>query len=387
VRSVGWLDVTADAAGCWVRTAQTPSRPVLLEPPHTRLRPALRLDGRRLTLGQIAWSQRRVQPHLVVPTFLEYLGDERVSWRLGRHVVTPRQGAALLLQIVRERLGATRRLLISVPGYWRAEQAHVFHELARAAGFECLGIVSRELLYGLEANAGESAWKHDGVLLDADDCNLVAAVLRPTATELRQVGVAARSGLGRAVWRGRLVEAVALRAIAAQRRDPRAVPQAEQVLYDQSERWLSDLAEGRAIQAEAYLSHRALPLRIELGAAEATRTCQDLAEAAAELCTALQRHTVRPVAGGALYLTADAAQLPGLAPALYARSGHQQPVIVLGNQLVSTALSLAESIAEKERPPIDFGSRTVAFPLAEFTFDAPSVLTFPGEGDRRAAQN
>lgn len=336
-------------------------------------------------MGAAAWRHRRLHPHLVVASFLDRFGDDSAVWALGRHRLTSRAAVVMALQIVKERLGSVRRLLVSVPSVWRPEQAKLLKDAIQEVGFDSLGIVPRELLFGLESSSGESAWKHEGLLLDADERTFTAAILRPTVTDLRQVSVAGRPDLGRAAWRRRLIDAVALRCIATERRDPRATPEAEQLLFDQSEAWFASLVEGQSLKAEAYLSHRALPFVVTLTAADAALACRDLAEAAAEVALALHAKTVRPDAGGMLFLTSEAAQLPGLAARLYEKSAHMISVTAVGVHLAPTALSLAESIAEKERQPLDFAARAVAFPAAEFTFDAPATLPFPGESRPRAA--
>lgn len=384
MRGVAWLDLTADTARLFVRTPDLPKKLVPLEPGQDGLKLALRVEGKKLILGHTAWQQRRLAPHLVVPSFIPHFGDDTMRWRLGRHQTTPGDAVKLLLTAVKERLAGQRRLLVTLPSTWTNEQAKRLRQMLTGAGFEVLGLLPRELLAGLDSSSGEAAWKHEAVVVGADEHSFAAAILRPTVTDLRQVAVKSVPRLARSYWRERLIDRVARRCVATERRDPRALPEAEQLLYDQSDGWFTALGQGNGVVAEAYLSHRALPCKIPLTATNAAEECGDLATAAATAVLSLHQRCVRPELGGTLFLTPEAAELPGLVAELYRQTEHRVPVTVLAADLVCTALSLAESVAEKERLPIDFATRAVAFPVAEFTFDAPQVLTFPGE--RRAAE-
>lgn len=386
MRSVAWLDLNADRARCWLRTADAPSKALPLEPHQEELRLALRAEGRRLVLGQASWEQHRLAPHLTEVAFLPRLGED-APLHLGRQRVAIADAVKLLFQQVKERLGSHRRLLLTLPSWFTTEQARRVQKITQDLGLESLGTMPRELLFGLESSTGESAWKAEGLLLDVDEHALVATVLRPTPTDLRQVKLASRPSLGRKVWRERLLAVVAARCVATERRDPLALPEAEQALCNQSDEWFKLLGEGRDATADCFLSHRALPAKVALPAAVAARACDDLLTQTADLATALHQGMLRPEGGGGLFFTPAAAELPGLVARLYSVTAHRLPITVLGQNLVGTGLALAESVAEKERLPVDYAARAVAFPMADFVFDAPAVLTFPGEGLARAAGN
>jgi hypothetical protein len=202
-------------------------------------------------------------------------------------------------------------------------------------------------------------------------------VLRPDPVDLHLERQRILPGLGLRWWRERLMAAVADLCIRQHRRDPRAVAEADQMLFDQSDAMLDALSQGQGITVNVQVGHWVQQLTVTT--ALAASTCGILSRPTAQAALTALSETVRSASGsGTLYLTPEAARLPGLAAACYELSQNQVPVVLLRSAAEEAALEFAQRIDQGKLPPFD--SHTVAVPLAPpGTMEAPATLRFPGQ--------
>jgi hypothetical protein len=370
------LDWTANHVRAWNTLSDgVPPRPVRLDGDRAELPLVLLLERRHVRLGRSGLALCRQTPQQICNGFLSFLGAKK-TWRFGRHAVTPEQAIATVATHLREKLTGTKKVLLTVPEYLDETQQAKLRDAMQEAGMKVLGLLRRSLSIGT-ASHWDHPWLNVGVLVDVDEHALSCTVLRPDPVDLHLERHRILPNLGLRWWRERLMAAVADLCIRQHRRDPRAVAEADQMLFDQSDAMLDAVSQGQGITVNVQVGHWVQQLT--LTTAMAASTCGILSRPAAQTALAALTETVRPAnGGGTLYLTPEAARLPGLAAACYELSQSQVPVVLLRSAAEEAALEFAQRIDQGKLRPFD--SHTVAVPLAPpGTMEAPATLRFPGQ--------
>jgi hypothetical protein len=373
------LDWTANHVRAWAAHVEgVPPRPVRLEGERAELPLALFLEKRHVRLGQAGLTLCRQWPQQVCLDLLPTLGTTKI-WKYGRHCLTPEQALALLVGQVREKLTGIKKVLLTVPAYLSDTQIELLRKILTEAGLKVLGLLRRSLSIGL-ASHWEHPWLNVGVLVDVDEHALSCTLLRPDPVDLHLVRQRSFPALGLRWWRERLLSAVADLCIRQHRRDPRAVAEADQLLFDQSDRLLDTLSQGQSMAVNVQVGPWVQQMNVS--AATGAAECGTLAGKAAHAALAALTSTLRLASSGTVYVTPEAARLPGLAAAFYAQSNSQVPVVLLRSAAEEAALELAQRIDQGKLAPCD--SQTLSVPLAPpHTEDNPATLRFP-EKQRKA---
>lgn len=370
------LDWTANHVRAWNTLSDgVPPRPVRLDGDRPELPLVLLLEKRHVRLGRSGLALCRQVPQQVCDGVLPLLGAKK-TWRFGRHAVTPEQVIAAIAAHLREKLTGTKKVLLTVPEYLDETQQGLLRSAMHEAGMKVLGLLRRSLSIGT-ASHWEHPWLNIGVLVDVDEHALSCTVLRPDPVDLHLERQRILPTLGLRWWRERLMAAVADHCIRQHRRDPRAVAEADQMLFDQSDAMLDALSQGQGITINVQVGHWVQQLTMTT--AMAASACGVLSRPAAQAALAALSETVRSASGGGtVYLTPEAARLPGMAAACYELSHNQVPVVLLRSAAEEAALEFAQRIDQGKLAPFD--SHTVAVPLAPpGTTDGPATLRFPGQ--------
>jgi hypothetical protein len=279
---------------------------------HADLPLAVSLEHRHPDVGRAGVACCRRLPHLACVDFLADLGGPRV-WGSGRQRLTADAALALVLDRLRSACGPSDAAVLALPAYLGPEQAALATELAGRARLPVVGVVTAPLAVALAGHA-DQAWSSVAVVLDVDAHALTLALVGAEEGQARLLDFRAVPQLGMRVWKQRLLDGIADHCVRQSRRDPRDSAGAEQALYDQLDAVLESSWQGRLAQV----------------AVETPQWYQNLMlrpEDVAGPCASLLRQTVGLAgacrdAGGAhgevraILVTAAAARLPGLLPAL-----------------------------------------------------------------------
>lgn len=368
------LDWTANHVRAWAtHTDGVPPRQMRLEGDSNELPLVLFLERKHVRVGSIGLTHCRQLPHQVCQGFLPLLGETR-QWHYKRNRFTAEQALGLIAAQAREKFTGTKKTLLTVPAYLSPAQCNLLRQLVQDAGLKVLGLLRRSLTLSV-ASHWEHPWLNHGILVDVDDHALCLTVLRPDPVAMHLVRQQSLPHLGLKHWRERLLQAVGDLCIRQHRRDPRTIAEADQLLFDQSDRLLDSISQGHEVSVNVQVGHWVQ--QITLSAGQGVQECTVLAVQAAQATLAGLTSTVRSAqAQATVYLTPQAARLPGLAAAVYAQSQSQVPVVLLRSAAEEAALVFAERIEQGKMPPCD--GQTQSVPLAHPTSDSlPATLPFP----------
>lgn len=315
------MDWTSERLRAWAFVPGASARSVPLDGNDATLPLVVSMAERKLQVGKTAQTLVRRQPHQVAERFLPYLGLDRL-WQHGRHAIDSREALVVVLNKIKDKL-PSKSLFHVVPSYWNREQAALFEDQTRQAGYRCLGTIKRGL-----ALAGFSP----GITIDVDS---FAVSITHTRQQSRSGGlqlehVQSLTDLAMPIWCERIAAQVANRCLRDCRRDPRAHPETDQQLHDQLLDRVYDWAGHQDARLE--LRHRDWQSDINLTAEEALAACHPLAYRLA------QHVLAKPDAEG-WYLSPEAARLPGVPQALYQGSRNQRSLSVLPAELLPQTLS------------------------------------------------
>jgi hypothetical protein len=369
------LDLNATRA----RAVHGPGRhlpaPLPLEDDHRDLPAAVSLELRQPVVGRAGALLCRTAPHLACLDFLALLGSPRV-WNAGRHRLDAGRALALVLDTVHRRAGRNAGLGLTLPAYLSAEQREHVAQVARQARWSLLGTLPTPVA---AAASDPGALPADGLVLvgDIDGHAFTWSLVSVSRAAASATGVGRidnpshaapghpRCGaahlfaalplprLHRHAWLGRLLDGIANRCVRISRRDPRESAETEQALYDQLVRVLGGLPAGPVelvAQAPGWYQHLVFRPE-ELAGFAGPLPQQAVAEAKAFLAACRGE-------AGAVLLTAEAAGLPGLIPAVEEALGRAVHVLD-ADAVARVAHELAIGIQLGELPP---GHQTV-FPL------------------------
>lgn len=309
-------------------------RVVALEHDQPELPMVIQLDGRTPTVGWTGVEHVRLLPHLVCRDFLVELGRPR-DWQTRCGRLDASGAMAIVADALKVALPSGHGVVLVTPPFLLDQQVGLIIEAIRKTGFSVLGGAPAPLALAATCDAGFGT----ALVLDADDHALTWSVLQSDGTNARwlshhDVGAASVRG-----WYDRLIDAVSDRCVRLCRRDPRDSAMAEQSLFEQ----LID-----ALSAPISKSPFSLSIRTTQWFQELTATREDLELWGAPLAkiavegmrhVVAAAHTHSPVMARPelLWVTADAARLPGLVEAAAQHVPESTAIQVLPPDALATA--------------------------------------------------
>jgi hypothetical protein len=314
-RAAVGLDLNAGRARAVAGPAAGVTPRVLpLDDPHPDLPLAVSLEHRSPEVGRAGLDLVRRLPHAVCRDFLPFLGQAR-EWRAGRHRLDPAAATRLVAERLRPPLAGQQALAVAVPSYLSVPQVTLLTQALEHARVPVLGTAAVPLALAATADDAHLA---TALVADADDYALTWAVLTAEGGQVRLLASLTLPGVGVRAWLARLLAAAADRCVRLCRRDPRDSAAAEQGLYEQLAAALDRLRPGHLVRLTVRTAqwYQELTLAPE----EFDSFCAPLAERAVEgMRQALaQAHAAVPAMArpDVVWVTHDAARLPGLAAAL-----------------------------------------------------------------------
>jgi hypothetical protein len=285
-----------------------------LDDPHADLPLAISLEHRTAEVGRAGVGLVRRLPHLVCRDYLPALGLAR-EWRGGGHRLGPADAVALLVKRLRQPLSGQHALAVAMPAYLTVPQVTLLTAALEHAKLPVLGTATAPLAL---AAAGAVDRIGTPLVADADEHALTWTVLTTTGDRVRVLAMHTQPAAGTRAWLDRLLDAVSDRCVRLCRRDPRDSATAEQDLYEQLDAALDRLRPGQPVGLHVRAGQWYQELSV--AAEEFDQMCAPLARQAVDgMRQALTRaHAAVPamVPPDVLWVTADAARLPGLLAAL-----------------------------------------------------------------------
>jgi hypothetical protein len=332
---------------------------------------AISLEEPVLQVGRAGLACSRRAPDRACTGFLSQLGREK-RWQYGRHRLDSRSAIATVCNQIRGPLAGVQGIVVSAPGYLTAEQIRLLDETLRHVGLPVQGLVNRDLAV-MANNCANEPVHHIGLVVDVDDHAMTWAVCRPSDRELSCLGQHVASLLGLGVWNERVIGCVAESCIRTCRRDPRVLPEADKSVFDQLECVLDAVARNQTATIRAQTTDWLQVLTID--PADVLAACAGLARQAASVTHAALTWAETQLTSATIYLTAEAARLPGLAAAIYRQIENQTPVTNLPAAApLEAAFDLAQRICRGEVAGGLFGA---SMPLAATIDDWADSLPFP----------
>ncbi|HEY1380585.1 MAG TPA: hypothetical protein VGF55_27535 [Gemmataceae bacterium] len=309
------LDLTAGRArAVYGPAAGATPRRLVLDDPHADLPLAISLEHRSAVVGHAGAALVRRLPHLVCRDYLPALGQQR-EWHHGRHRLDPAAATALFAQRLRQPLTGQHAVAAAVPAYLTVPQVTLLTAALEHAKLPVLGTATAPMAI---AATSDDARLGTALVADADEHALTWTVLTADGSQVRVLATLTQPAAGTRGWLDRLLDAVSDRCVRLCRRDPRDSAAAEQDAYEQLDATLDHLRPGQpvGIHVRTPQWYQELTLAPE----EFDQFCAPLARQAADgMRQALARaHAAIPAMAppDVLWLTHDAARLPGLAAAL-----------------------------------------------------------------------
>jgi hypothetical protein len=358
------LDLTASRARA-VAVSGDRGRVLPLAAPAEDLPLVVGLDGRYPTVGPAALAAVRFRPHLVAVNALAQLG-QKTEWRGPRLTLTPESAVTAAFEAMSKTLaGDAESVAFALPPYLSAAQVKSVLTLAtkaklpvRTSAVAPLAVAADRADRLLSAKPTTDAERPDWVvplrptaagpgsvvIVDADDHALTAAVVAVSPADVRLTGGGSWPKAAARRWSDRLIDAVADRCVRVCRRDPRDSAAAEQAIFDQLPAAMIAAAGGKPAAVTVRTDHwyQDLTFRPE----ELNSFCASIARPAAD--------GIRELAAGvgsapprAVWLTAAAGTLPGLAAAIHAAMPESTSVAVLSADAVAMAIG---RLAARELP-------------------------------------
>ena len=331
------------------------ARPLHLDGSAEELRLVVHLDRRPPEIGRAGVAIVRRLPHAAFAGFLPRLGQPKH----GRQSLTADAALGLAFDKMRGLVTAdSDAAAVALPTYLTPPQVAKFVAAAEKAKLPLKGTAVAALavaahraaaLLGDAGPADDDPDRPDWVVpirpqdagpgsvcvVDVDDTALTAAVVAVDEGEVRLLGSAAWPKLAGKLWTDRMLDAISDRCVRVCRRDPRDSAEAEQSLFDQLPDALDLAARGhpvtlnvRSVHWYQDLTHRP---------ADLAGYCAGFASTAADGVRELVGSFGLPVPPRAVWLTAAAARLPGLAAAVYKGSAERTAVDALPAAAVAEA--------------------------------------------------
>jgi hypothetical protein len=309
------LDLTAGRArAVYGPPAGGAPRVLPLDDPGPDLPLAISLEHRAAVVGLAGAALIRRMPHLVCRDYLPALGQAR-EWRAGRHRLDPAGAVALLAQRLRQPLAGQHAVALAVPSYVTVPQVKLLTTGLETAKLTVLGTATAAIALAATSDDDEFS---TALVADADDHAITWTVLTAGGDQLRVLTTLTQPAAGLRAWMDRLLDAISDRCIRLCRRDPRDSAAGEQGVFEQLDAALDHLRRGQPVVLQVRTSQWYQELT--LAAEEVEQFCAALARQAVDgMRQALaQAHAAVPAMAppDLLWITADAARLPGLVAAL-----------------------------------------------------------------------
>jgi hypothetical protein len=270
------------------------------------------LENRTPVLGSAAYEFVRLLPHAVCRDFLSAVGQAR-EWRTPQCRLNAAGAVALVAAHMKGVVPAGHAVVLVVPPYLSDQQVALITDAFVRAGISIVGSAAMPLALAATCDAGFGT----ALVLDADEHALTWSVLAADGPNARLLAHHAVPGASVRAWHDRLIDAVSDRCVRVCRRDPRDSAAAEQSLFEQIDSALS-------------ARHPHWPVTLQIRTSqwfqELSVTLDDFESFAAPLAriavdamrqVAVEAHATAPVMArpDLLWITADAARLPGLSAA------------------------------------------------------------------------
>jgi hypothetical protein len=314
------LDLNSSRARAVAGTRSQALSLLCLDGDQVELPLAVSLEEKHPRVGRPGVALTRLRPHQTCLDFLPFLGSTHV-WSAGRHQLGADAALALVFGVMARALTRSTGMALVLPAYLEESQSLQVRKLAEAARLRPVGSVAAPLAAVLAATEddpeGYSRTSELLLVVDADSHALTWSIVERESGQLHLRLCQPAPQLGRVQWLRRLLDGVAHRCVRQSRRDPRESAETEQALYDQIVHALeAPSANGLLqlrIQGQHWYHHLMLTPE-DVAAFVAPLIRQALFEVETILAT------IEALGGltGAL-VTASAASLPGLVPALQAR--------------------------------------------------------------------
>lgn len=274
--SLAVLDWTADRLAVWSAASSGGVVPVALDAGSVELPLAVSFAERKPQLGKAGLKLCQKAPELAFTNFLPWIGSNR-RWRYRRHRPDTHTLFNWFIARAYEKLG--KAVVVSlVPSYLSAEQITLLETYLRSGGLKPLASIRRSSAY----TAGQMAEVGDSLFVDIDShaCTFTSLTYDGQGYRPRQSNIV--HGFSLEAWREAILNLVVWRCLRVDRRDPRARPDDDQMMFDQFPQLLDDLSQSRTGQVVVEASDRPLEFSITPGQGEAAcRTlCVRLAQAA-----------------------------------------------------------------------------------------------------------
>jgi hypothetical protein len=324
----------------------------------------IHLESKPVVVGHVAKAICRRSPHLVCSNFLNQLGVPR-EWRGPRVTLTPEAALLAVFETLRRSLATIgEHCALTLPEYLSPVQVKAALDLAAKAKLTLTGSASSAL--AIAAHRAESFltpkkqtaspvekpdWvvplhpREGGpgviVIIDVDEAALSAAALEVGETETRLLTNQHWPRASLKLWKDRLLDAISDRCVRLARRDPRDSAQAEQGLYDQLDDALEQSRRGAIVTLTARADRWYQDLKFAPADLEAFT--QALANLALDEIRGAVTSLALPSPPRAIWLSASAAMLPGLAAALHEQSPEGTDVAVLPPEAAAEAAAALDA--------------------------------------------
>ena len=335
----------------------TPSRfrAVALDEPGPELALASYWGGREILLGRAADALSRVEPHLICRDYLSNLGK---PWRFkadGR-AVDAESAAEIAVKKLAELLGGFEEVAAVVPPSigtsavqrligiarkaglpWRASAVTGLAVAAQAGPMVLDGVAPQDAPPGSNwvvpiRRSGPPARSALAVMVEADDSGLCLSEIEldNDRASIRRTAHVPR--LAVRLWKERILEALADRCVKQCRRDFRDDASAEQAAYDQI---------GPALTRALHRQRAAFSVRMAHSFQDLSFSHDEFAGLAEKLVRQFSGE-FREFCGGrdapaVVWVTHDAAKLPGLTEAIVANSSPKTQISILAPEAVAVA--------------------------------------------------
>ena len=362
-------------------------RSVPLEENRPELPLAIRLDGRYPEFGAAALAVARQMPHFLCRDYLPHLGQPWTFAVAGRNYDSAR-ALGLFLERLR---GLTREydeIALVLPGTLTSPQVSKIHELARQARFTVRMTASTALAIAsemgptllsnqspsrpAELDVPNGQWvvplrrtpelirQATALVVEADDANLRITKLYLDEEIARFQQAIDLPRLGVRLWKEKLLNTFADRCVRLCRRDPRDCPTADQGLFDQLDQALDAARHDQRAVLHVRSQHWYQDL--SFSADELAAMTESLSRQTGQALRELTQNDPEPPA--AIWVTHEAARLPGLATHLGEQSTARTQIALLAADAVPiAAVSLAMRARIGELPRVHLDSSIPLVPL------------------------
>lgn len=346
-------------------------RTALLDDPHEELPLAISLERRTPEVGRAGTNLLRRAGHLSCSNYLPLLGHPNL-WKSGRFRLDANAALSLALERFRASIGPVESLALSLPTYLSQSQVSLFMRLAEQARLPVRGTVVTPLALAAnlldavitsrhsghlslgpvngDADAATPPWviriantgstrarviDFTALFVDADSHAMSVSLVGFGSEEVRLLSFLSLPRLGIRVWKERLLDCLADRCVRICRRDPRDSADLEQALYDQIDDALERARYGQRVTMNVRSSSWYQDLVHQ--AEDFDHYCQGLARQAGDMVSELSEATTDLEPPQAVWLTDQAAKLPGLVRAVRRNTPVRTAVNLLDVDAVATA--------------------------------------------------